>query len=318
MSADQDRNRRAPGKHWRKGMSLADLFRKFPDNETAEAWFASIRWPDGPQCPRCESDNVQHPTTHPTMAYRCRPCRRFFSVRTGTVMQSSKLGCQEWAIAIYLHNTGIKGTSSMKLHRDLGISQKSAWHLAHRIREAYDDHADRFAGPVEADETYIGGKAKNMHAKVRREKIRSRGLTDKTPVVGVKDRATNQVAARVVDRTDAATLQGFVHDHTEDDAMVFTDDARGYVGLPHHASVSHSAGQYVDGMAHVNGMESFWAMMKRGLNGTYHHVSIKHLDRYVNEFAGRHNTRGLDTDKQMAVTERRMVGKHLPYDTLTA
>lgn len=142
----------------------------------------------------------------------------------------------------------------MKLHRDLGISQKSAWHLAHRIREAYDDHADRFEGPVEADETYIGGKArtcKNMHAKVWRE-IRSSGLADKTPVVGVKDRATNQVAAQVVGRTDSATLQGFVHDHAADDAMVFTDDARANVGLPHHALVSHSAGQYVDGMAHVN------------------------------------------------------------------
>ena len=279
---------------------------------------ASIRWPDGPRCPRCDSDSVQHPTTHPTMAYRCWPCHKFFSLRTGTVMQCSKLGCREWAIAIYLHNTGIKGTSSMKHHRDLGISQKSAWHLAHRIREAYDDHADRFEGPVEAYETYVGGKARNMHAIVRREKIRSPGLADKTPVVGIKHRATNQVAAQVVDRTDSATLQGFVHDHAADEAMVFTDDACAYVGLPHHASVSHSAGQYVDGMAHVNGMESFWAPLKRGLMGTYHHVSIKYLDRYVNEFCGRHNTRGLDTDAQMVKTARRMIGKHLPYDTLTA
>ena len=114
---------RAPGKHWRKGMTLVELFRKFPGDETAEAWFAAIRWPDGPRCPHCEYDNVQHPTTHPTMPYRCRRngCRKFFSVKVGTVMQDSKIGYQEWAIAIYLYNTNLKSVSSMKLHRDLGI-----------------------------------------------------------------------------------------------------------------------------------------------------------------------------------------------------
>lgn len=311
--------RKAPGRYYRQGMTLVELFAKFPTDEAAEAWFAEIRWPDGPTCPHCEHDSVQHPTTHPTMPYRCRGCRRFFSVRTGTVMADSKLGYQTWAIGIYLFNTGIKGTSAMKLHRDLGTCYKTAWHLAHRIREAYTDHhADPFLGPVEADETYVGGKAKNMHARQRRERISGRGVADKTPVVAVKDRHSNQIAATVTDRTDAETLQGFVTGHTSEDAMVYTDDHGAYRGLRHHATVRHSVGEYVAGKAHVNGVESFWALLKRGLNGTFHHVSVKHLDRYVAEFAGRHNIRPMDTDKQMARTAAGMVGKRLQYAELVA
>ena len=204
---------KAPGKSFRKGMTLVELIRKFPDDKAAEAWIAEIRWPDGPQCPHCGCANVQHPTAHKTMPYRCRGkgCRRFFSVRVGTVMQDSKLGYQEWAIAVYLFNTNIKGTSSMKLHRDLGISQKSAWHLAHRIRETWSDRqGEPFEGPVEADETFIGGKAKNMHAKVRRERITGRGGVDKTAVAGVRDRASGKVRRRgggINGRADAARVR---------------------------------------------------------------------------------------------------------------
>ena len=315
----ETKGRKAPGRHCRKGMTLVELFAKSPDDETAEAWFASVRWPDGPRCPRCDCERVQHPTTHPTMPYRCRGCRRFFSVRTGTVMECSKLGYQKWAIAVYLFNTNIKGTSSMKLHRDLGISQKSAWHLAHRIRETWADRqAEPFDGPVEADETYIGGKAKNMHARVRRERIHGRGPADKTTVAGVRDRHTGRVAARVVASTDGPTLRGSVTDHAVVGAMVYTDDAKAYRGLPRHKSVSHTTGQYVNRMAHVNGVESFWAGLKRGYYGTHHHMTAKHLDRYVAEFAGRHNRRPLDTDVMMAATAVGMIGRRLPYADLIA
>ena len=311
--------KKAPGKHYRKGMTLVELIRKFPDDKTAEAWFASIRWPDGARCAHCGHDNVQHPTTHPTMPYRCRGCRKFFSVRSGTVMAESKLGYQEWAIAVYLFNTSLKSVSSMKLHRDLGISQKSAWHLAHRIRECWEDlSGDPFEGPVEVDESHFGGKAKNMHASVRRERITGRGAVDKTTVVAVKDRDTGRVAATVVDNTDAATLQGFVTDHAKTGAMVYTDEHRSYVGLPRHQTVRHSVSEYVNGQAHVNGVESFWAGLKRGYHGTFHHVSPQHLDRYVAEFAGRHSRRPMDTEDMMAASVRGMVGKHLPYDDLVA
>ena len=311
--------RRAPGRYYRKGMSLAQLFAKFPDDEAAEAWFASVRWPDGPQCPKCDCGDVQHPTTHPTMPYRCRGCRKFFSVKTGTVMADSKLGYQTWAIGIYLFNTGIKGTSAMKFHRDLDVCYRTAWHLAHRIREAWSDQheIDPFLGPVEVDETYIGGRAKAMHANKRRE-LTGRGGVDKTPVVGARDRCTGQVSVEVVEHTDGATLKGFVIDHTAESAMVYTDGEAAYRGLPRHATVSHSTGEYVAGQAHTNGIESFWALMKRGLHGTYHRVSVEHLHRYVNEFAGRHNTRPLDTDRQMEHTARAMVGKRLQYRELVA
>ena len=313
--------KKAPGKHWRKGLTLVELIRKFPDDKAAEAWIAKIRWPDGPQCPHCGHDNVQHPTAHRTMPYRCRRngCRKFFSVKVGTVMQDSKLGCQEWAIAVYLFNTSLKGVSSMKLHRDLGISQKSAWHLAHRIRQCWDDlDGEPFAGPVEADETYVGGLAKNMHANQRRQRIHGRGGVDKTAVAGLRDRASGKVTAKVVAATDGPTLRGFVTEHSAHGAMVYTDDHKAYTGLPRHKTVRHTVAEYVNGKAHTNGVESFWAGLKRGYHGTHHHMSAKHLDRYVAEFAGRHNRRPLDTEDMMAASVRGMVGKRLPCRELIA
>ena len=162
---------KAPGKHYREGMSLVEVMRKFPDDAAAERWFTKIRWPVGAHCPHCGSVNVQDGTKHKTMPYRCRDCRKWFSVKTGTVMQSSKLGLQVWAVATYLLTTGLKGQASMKLHRDLGITQKSAWNLAHRIRETWAKKNEAMAGPVEVDETCIAGKKKNM-SKAKRRKVR--------------------------------------------------------------------------------------------------------------------------------------------------
>ena len=304
--------RTGPGKAHREGISLMALADMFPNEESARAWFEDQRWPDGAGCPHCGSVDVAAVASLKPMPYRCRDCRKHFSVRTGTVMAKSKIPLRKWAFAIYLCATGLKGVSSMKLHRDLDITQKSAWFMAHRIREALDAEGALFSGPVEVDETYIGGKRKNM-SKARRKTLAGRGAVGKTAVVGAKDRASNRVAARSVEATDGATP--FVRERAAPGATVYTDEARAYRGMPFaHEAVNHSIGEYVRGMAHTNGMESFWAMLKRGYHGTFHHFSAKHMQRYINEFAARQGLRELDTIDLMGVA--RMIGRRIMYRDL--
>ena len=311
---------KAPGKAHREGISLVALMDMFPDEATAVEWYENCRWPGGRFCPHCGSLDTAEVKAAKPMPYRCRDCRKHFSVRTGTVMAESKLPVRKWVIAIYLCSTNLKGVSSMKLHRDLKVTQKTAWFLAHRIREAMEFPHDLFGGPVEVDETYMGGKRKNMsNAKRKALAGTGRGAVGKTAVVGAKDRETNQVSARVVASTDKPTLQGFVGDHAAPGATVYTDEAAAYEGIPFdHAAVKHSVSEYVRGQAHTNGMESFWAMLKRGHTGIYHKMSAKHLRRYVAEFAGRHNVRNADTADQMAHIAAATVGRRLTYSDLTA
>ena len=309
---------KAPGKAHRECISLTKLFKMFPDDEAARRWFEKRMWPDGPYCPRCGSTNVQAGIKHKTMTHRCRDCdgKPRFSLKTGNIMEGSKLGYQVWVIAVYQVATNLKGVSSMKLHRDLDITQKSAWHLAHRLRKTFENGNPLFTGPVEADETFIGGKRKNMPAS-KRKALTGRGAVGKAVVMGTKDRDTNRVAARSIERTGGATLKGFIAEHTVPGATVYTDDHGGYEGMDfNHEAVNHSAGEYVRGMAHTNGIESFWAMLKRGYQGTFQHFSEKHLDRYVSEFAGRHNIRDKDTADQMGHIADRMTGKRLRYRDL--
>ena len=306
-----------PGKSYRKGLTLKAVAEMFSTEEKAEAWFVAQRWPDGVTCPFCQSKEVSPRPTRKPQPFRCRTCRKDFSVKTKTVLHSSKISLSNWAIGFYLFMTNLKGVSSMRLYRELGISQKAAWHMAHRIREALDDTGGKFAGPVEADETYVGGKESNRHES---KKLRAgRGTAGKTPVVGVIDRETNQIRTEVVERTDKGTLQDFVVRHTEDDATVYTDEAVAYRGLPrYHEAVAHGAGEYVRGMAHTNGLESHWALFDRGIVGVYHWVSVKHLHRYSGEFEGRHNDRPLDTVDQMAGLVRSGEGRQLRYRDLVA
>ena len=309
----------APGKSHRQGISAIELFKMFPDEDAARQWFEETRWPGGERyCPHCGSmDRVQSVPKDKPMPYRCGDCRKYFSVRTATVMERSHIPLQKWVVGLHLMVTNLKGVSSMKLHRDLGIRQSSAWFMAHRIRKSWEQGYGLFNGPVEVDETYIGGKESNKHA--RRKTHAGRGPVGKTPVVGARDRETKRVSAAVVQDADGVTLRRFVRGRTKPGALVYTDGNQAYQGLlnTRHEAVLHSAGEYVRGMAHTNGIESFWAMLKRAHTGTYHKMSVKHLQRYVTEFVGRHNIRDLDTIQQMAALAHGMGGKRLTYKELT-
>ncbi len=316
-----------PGKSYREGISLIELFQMFPDDATAERWFETARWGEAGKpshCPLCGSTERQRaiPSRKP-MPYRCTSCRGHYSVRVGSVMHRSRIPFQKWAIAIYLWSTSLKGVSSMKLHRDLKITQKSAYFMAQRLREAWSDTSGPMSGPAEVDESYWGGKRKNMSNRKRKELAKAgvgRGTADKTAVVGVKDRATNQVRAKVVEKTDGPTLQGFVREHVETGATLYSDEAKAYDGMSDfdRETVNHSVGEYVREQAHINGMESFWSMVRRAHKGTFHKISPKHLQRYVNEFATRHNLREEDTIEMMVKTVAMMVGKRLTYADLIA
>ena len=312
-------NQSGPGKSYRKGITLLEAAKQFDTEEKAEAWFIEQRWPNGVACPFCGSLNVATVASRKPQPFRCREkeCRKSFSVKTGTLLHSSNMALSKWAIAFFLYSTTPKGVSSLKLHRDLGIAQKSAWYMAHRIRGMWTAAADKFAGPVEVDETYIGGKEANKH---NSKKLRAgRGTVGKTAIVGAKDRKTNRVTTAAVMFTDAPTLQGFVESMTEPTAQVYTDEAAAYKGLNRqHEAVKHSAKEYVHGMAHTNGIESHWAMLKRGYAGVYHQMSVKHLPRHVAEFEGCHNSRPIDTAEQMCIMARGADGKRITYEELTA
>ena len=309
---------KAPGKYFRHGLTLLQAAEMFSTDAKAEAWLVNARWRDGVCCPRCGSVQVQTGAAHANQPYRCREkeCGKRFSVRTGTVMAEGKIHYRHWALAIYLFSTNIKGVSSMRLHRELGITQKSAWFLAHRLRQAWDGPMPVFAGPVEVDETFAGGLEKNKHAS--QPQHAGRGFVGKVAIAGVKDRRTKRVSAAVVSATDGPTLRRFIADRTADDATVYTDDHTAYHGMANHAAVKHTVGEYVNGQIHTNGIESFWSLFKRGFKGIYHKMSPAHLDRYVAEFVGRHNARPLDTHEQMGAMVRGFDCKRLTYKSLIA
>jgi len=319
--------KKVSGRAFLKGISLKEFINTYSTEAKAEQWFIRKGMPDGGRCPNCGFANDQTGYEHPTMSFQCteKACSHpRFGTKTGRGMEGSKLGNQEWITTLSLLSSSLESVSRMKFHRDLDVTQKSAWFLAHRLRGGLSQTSmgcdTLFAGPVEVDESCFGGKRRNMSNAKRKELDGTgRGAVGKTTVVGAQDRATNQVSAKVVASTDADTLQGFGADQDDPKAKVYTDDAKTYDLLPfNHETVKHSLQEYVKGDVHTNGIESLWSMKKRAHKRTFHKLSPKHLDRYVQEYAGRHNVRDLYTIEQMQSMRGGMEGKRLTYKALIA
>jgi len=270
-------------------ISLNQFKDYFPNAEAAREYIELQKWHGKPFC-ACNSENV-HKLPSRNGFYQCNACRKKFSVRTGTIFQNSKIPLDKWLLAFYLMVTARKGVSSMQLSKHLGITQKSAWFMSHRIREAMGSNKNDyiFKGVVECDETYIGGKEHNKHWD--KKSVKTHGSAGKIPVFGIKERQ-GRVMSRVVVDTSKTTLHGIIYQQVEQGAVINTDAWRSYAGLGKdyvHNVVDHSKRQYVDGQKYTNSIESVWAVLKRGCHGIYHKFSKKHLQKYLDEFDFRQN-----------------------------
>lgn len=298
-----------------KFTSVIELIRHFDTEEKCAEYLAMKRWNGNPVCPKCGHD-VCYTLKGKTKRYKCSDCREQFSVRVGTIFEASPIKLQTWFLAIYLVTAHKKGISSLQLARDLNVTQKTAWFMLHRIRYAMGmEPAQQLDGTVEVDETYVGGKDRNRHASKRKEGYGGKG---KAAVLGMLDRDGDLIAKHVPD-TEKKTLLPILHAAIAKGSTVCTDEFPAYTSLRRvydHQTVKHSAEQYVRGAIHTNSIEGFWSLLKRGIVGIYHFTSEKHLQKYVDEFAYRYNSRTAHDSERFAEMVSTVQGR-LTYKTLT-
>jgi transposase-like protein len=297
----------------------AVLYFASPDN--CREYLVKHRWPKGVVCPRCGGTKVLFQAKYNRWQCGSKHALRQFTAKTGTIFEDSPLGLDKWLLAMWQVVNCKNGVSSYEIHRAIGVTQKTAWFMDHRIRVALGMATpDKFSGPVEADETFIGGKARNMHASKRARRITATGGKDKTAVMGILERGKDgsKVRTIVIPNRRKKALQTEVRAHVEAGAALYTDALQSYNGLDEfeHQVVDHAV-QYVDGNVHTNGLENFWSLLKRGISGTYVSVEPFHLFRYLDEQAFRFNNRKLTDGERFSLAVSGIVGKRLTFDQLT-
>lgn len=309
----------------RSTISTFQLFERFPDAESARLYLEGRIWPIGPICPECKSG--ERITVRKGGFYRCNACPNdyTFTVRTGTIFERSHVPLHKWVYAMYLLVTSRKGVSSLQMAKEIGVTQKTAWFMLQRLREACGSDplagGGKLGGNVEVDECFIGGKESNKHEHKRLHA--GRGGVGKVAVLGLRERGGRTVAMPIPDRS-MGTMQSVIHAAVEVGSRVFTDEHAGYTDMDglffRHQTVNHAAKEYVRGEAHTNSIESVWAVLKRGLHGVYHHASRKHLHRYVDEFTFRLNAGNVarHTLDRLDSFVDGVVGRRITYKELTA
>jgi transposase-like protein len=297
--------------------SLTEAILKFSDPNTCLKYVASIRWPNGPECPRCDAKGEAIAFMPTRGLWRCKGCKKQFSVKIGTIFEDSPIGLDKWLTAMWLVNNCKNGVSSYEIARDVEVTQRTAWFMLHRIRLVMQTRSfsKPLGGEIEADETFIGGKARNMHAKDRARKIHGRGPDGKAVVAAVLERH-GEVRVRVVATRRKKDVQGIVTDNVAPGSAVFSDALKSYEGLQDtytHQVIDH-AEAYVKGNVHTNGLENFWSLLKRGIHGTYISIEPFHLFRYVDEQAFRFNNRNGNDGERFETALGRIVGRRLTYN----
>jgi len=308
--------------------TLIEAVKHFADPQVCHRYMVKLKWPDGViLCPKCNGDQVGFIASRCKFQCKVKACRAQFTTKTGTIFEDSPLGLDKWFIAIWCVINAKNGVSSYEIHRALGVTQKTAWFMDHRIRLALKTGTfKKFHDVVESDETFIGGKAENMHAEKRERVIQGRGAVGKTAVHGVLQRGDkskenpSQVKATVIPNLEQVTLMGELLRNVERNAVVCTDSSESYANIAEryiHQFVNHSV-EYVRGRVHTNGLENFWSLLKRMIRGTYVHVAPFHLDRYLDEETWRFNFRRLTDGQRFNAAMRGVLGKRITYRLLCA